>query len=42
MISRHIMSLNNTNIYVRKTNKPAEGPFEVTIGEQHNTNATLF
>ena len=36
------MLLNITNIYARKTNKPAEGPFEVTIGEQHNTNPTLF
>ena len=36
------MSLINTNVYLRKTSKPVEGPFEVTIGEQHNTNATLF
>jgi hypothetical protein len=34
--------INSYNIHVRKTDKPAEGPFEVTIGEQHNTSATLF
>jgi hypothetical protein len=41
-----IRTVNNViisyNIHVRKTDKPAEGHFEVTIGEQHNTSSTLF